>query len=264
MLAGSVQELAQSYGSYEKNLELILKKINSLLNIDLMSQIKEISGDFNFGALLSSIINSLTDIVSSTLMIVFYSIFLFIEETNFEGKLKKIFIDKAQYEQAYSLINKIEISVAKYLGLKTLVSFITGILSFAILAFIGIDSPLFWAFLIFIFNFIPTVGSLIGTLFPACFCLMQFGELLPFALVLILVGLVQLIVGNLLEPKLMGNSMNISPLVAIISLSIWGAIWGINGMILSVPITVILIIVFSHFPKTRSIAILLSEKGNIS
>ena len=126
------------------------------------------------------------------------------------------------------------------------------------------DAPEFWAFLIFILNFIPTIGSLIATIFPAVFCLFQFGTFLPSLLVLGIVGTIQVIVGNLLEPKIMGSSMNISPLVTILSLSIWGALWGIIGMILSVPIMVVMIIIFSQFEKTKPLAIMLSEKGEIS
>ena len=79
--------------------------------------------------------------------------------------------------------------------------------------------------------------------------------------VISIVGVIQLIVGNFLEPKIMGNSLNLSPLIVIISLSVWGSIWGIVGMVLSVPITVIMIILFAQFKSTKPIAILLSEKG---
>ena len=144
-----------------------------------------------------------------------------------------------------------------------MVSFLTGFLSYIALAIIGIDAPLFWALLIFLLNFIPTIGSLIATIFPMIFCLLQFGELSQGIMVLIFVGAIQILVGNIIEPKVMGNSMNISPLVTILSLSFWGAVWGITGMILSVPITVILIIIFAQFNSTKRAAILLSEKGKV-
>ena len=115
----------------------------------------------------------------------------------------------------------------------------------------------------FLLNYIPTIGSLVGTVFPAIFSLIQFGEFTPFLIVLFSVGAVQLVVGNLIEPKLFGKSLNLSPLVTILSLALWGQIWGVTGMILSVPITVILVIVFSQFEKTRPIAIMLSENGEI-
>jgi AI-2 transport protein TqsA len=139
----------------------------------------------------------------------------------------------------------------------------TGVLSYIAMLFIGVDAALFWAFLIFLLNYIPTIGSLLGTLFPATFALMQYGELMPFVWVLIAVGVIQIIVGNIIEPKIMGDSLNISALVVILTLSFWGLVWGVIGMILSVPITVIIIIICAEFPKTRFIAIMLSDKGSI-
>ena len=96
--------------------------------------------------------------------------------------------------------------------------------------------------------------------------LIQYGgsDFMPFIYVLVLVGSIQLFVGNLLEPKMMGNSLNISSLVVILSLSVWGVIWGVVGMVLSVPITVMMIIVFSNIEGAKKIAILLSEKGFIN
>ena len=111
--------------------------------------------------------------------------------------------------------------------------------------------------------FIPNIGSLAATLFPTFYCLLQFGGYEEALIVLVLVGSIQGLVGNFIEPKIMGNSMNISALVTILSLTLWGAIWGITGMILSVPITMIMILVFSQFDSTRGIAILLSEKVKV-
>ena len=112
-------------------------------------------------------------------------------------------------------------------------------------------------------NFIPTVGSLVGTIFPTLFCLLQFGDYLEGIQVLVLVGLIQVLIGNVVEPRLMGNSLNISSLVAIVALSFWGVIWGVTGMILSVPVTVILVILFAQFEQTKSVAIMLSDKGDV-
>ena len=172
--------------------------------------------------------------------------------------------DDTRYHHVTDLWAKIDHSIGNYVALKTLTSLLTGFLSYFALLFIGVDVPLFWAFLIFVLNFIPTIGSLIATAFPTVFAFLQFGELTPGFLVLAIVGAIQMIVGNLVEPKLMGNSLNISPLVVFLTLAIWGVIWGISGMLLSVPITVILIIVMSEFPGTRPLAILLSQKGTIN
>ncbi len=127
-----------------------------------------------------------------------------------------------------------------------------------------VDAPFFWALLMFLLNYIPTVGSLIATIFPAVFSLVQFGEFTPFLIILIGLGILEWFVGNVLEPKIMGNSLNISPLVTIIALVIWGQIWGITGMLLSVPITVTMVIICSQFKNTKAIAILLSENGELN
>ena len=220
-------------------------------------------GNLDFGEILTGIFSSITDVIGNTFMIVIYLLFIVLEEAKFTTKLRKIFSDKADYTRYMGIFQKIGTSISEYLRLKAFVSLITGVMSFIALYFIGVEAPVFWAFLIFVFNFIPTIGSLVGTTFPAVFSLLQFGELLPFILVLAIVGAIQIIVGNLIEPRLMGSSMNISPLVTIFSLTLWGYIWGVIGMVLSVPITVIIIIVFSHFESTKNFAILLSEKGDI-
>ena len=263
LLLSNINSLADSYTKYEENVDVMVHKINVLLEINLVDYLKSHAGDFNFGTILKHIFQALTDLLSNAFIILIYALFIFLEETYFSKKLKAALNQKKQYDQFSSILEQIEQSITNYIGLKTLVSFITGFASYIALLIIGIDAPLFWAFLIFLLNYIPTIGSLIGTLFPALFCLLQFGEFTPCLIVLGIVGTIQILVGNLLEPKLMGNSLNISSFIAIFALSFWGAIWGVTGMILSIPITVILVIIFSHFDNTKPIAIMLSEKGEL-
>ncbi|MFT6843254.1 MAG: AI-2 transport protein TqsA [Psychroserpens sp.] len=126
-----------------------------------------------------------------------------------------------------------------------------------------VDAPFFWALLIFLLNYIPTIGSLIATVFPAVFSLIQFGEFGPFIIILVGLGILEWLIGNIIEPRVMGKSLNISPLVTIIALVSWGQIWGITGMLLSVPITVVMVIVLSQFESTKKVAIILSENGDL-
>ena len=136
-------------------------------------------------------------------------------------------------------------------------------MSYIVLSIIGVDFAIFWAYLIFLLNFIPTIGSLIATIFPVLLAFAQFGTWIQPSLVLILVSSIQVLVGNILEPRLMGNSLNVSPLVVLVSLAFWGWLWGVVGMIISVPITIMLIIVCSQFDNLRWIAIVLSRKGDL-
>ena len=263
ILTHNIQELAESFDTYEANISVVIKQINESFGIDLISMTKEQAAGLNFGSLLNQVFNSVTEILSNTFIILLYAIFIFMEASNFPSKIRLILKGHDKSERVSEMLEQVEKSITSYIGLKTLVSIITGVVSYIALRIIGVDSPAFWAFLIFILNYIPTIGSLAATLFPATFALLQFGELMPSVIVLIVIGTIQLLVGNILEPKLMGRSLNISALVAIIALSFWGALWGVTGMILSVPITVIMVIVFSKFESTKAIAILLSEKGHI-
>lgn len=192
-----------------------------------------------------------------------YLIFILFEESTFQDKIKAMYPEESSYMKVDSLIRKIDHSISNYIAIKSLISLLTGTLSYIALLSIGVDAPFFWAFLIFILNFIPSIGSLIATVFPAFFALLQFGEFTPAVLVLIIVGAIQLVLGNLIEPRIMGTSLNISPLVVFLTLILWGMIWGVIGMLLSVPITVILIIIMAEFKGTRPIAILLSRRGKL-
>ncbi len=259
----SITEVTSSYDQYEPNVDKIIKGLNNYLHVDVIKSMKSVIGDFDYGSVLGDIANGLSGMLGDTFMIVIYELFIFLEESSFVKKIDKIFANSDKYDQIQDLTSKIEFSITNYLRLKTYVSLLTGVLSYIILIMVGIDSAPFWAFLIFLLNYIPTIGSLVGTVFPAIFSLIQFGEYTPFLVVLIAVGAIQVVVGNIVEPKVFGKSLNLSPLVTILALAIWGKIWGITGMILSVPITVIMIIVFSQFEKTRPIAIMLSENGDV-
>ena len=263
VLTENIESLALSYNAYASNIEIISLKINKTFNINLNDRLISFVQEFDFTTYLQYLFNSISDILGKTVMIVFYVVFLFVEEALFRNKIKLIFASNTQYENVSNILTRIDKSLSSYISLKTVISLLTTLLSYIILLLVGIDSPLFWAFLIFMFNFIPSVGPIMGTLLPALFSLIQFGEFLPAIIILIGVGGVATLVGSLVEPKLMGNTLNISPLVAILALALWGSIWGIIGMLLCVPITVAMIIIFSQFPNTRGIAILLSEKGRV-
>lgn len=263
VLVMNIQGLANSYPKYLSNVEGIALTLNQLFNVDIQSEMTTFLMEFDFAKYLNSFLSSLSYILGNAVMIIFYTVFLFVEEALFRHKIKLILSDRQRYNRYKEAASKVDRSMSSYISLKSLINLITAALGYVIFLILGMEAPLFWAFLIFMFNFIPSVGPIIGTILPALFSLLQFGEFIPFLVILFGVGTIALLVGSFLEPKLMGNTLNISPLVAIIALAFWGSIWGIVGMLLSVPITVAMIIILSQFPATRATAILLSEKGRV-
>jgi len=263
ILTINIQQLSVELPVYQNNITKITAAINTTFNIDLMSSVKEFLGEYEYTKLLSGLFTSLTDVFGDAFLIIIYTLFLLLEEPFFSKKINAIYAEKDNQDEVNLVLKQLDKSIGRYVSLKTLMSLLTGFLSYFALLFIGLDAPLFWAFLIFLMNYIPAIGSLIATAFPAMFAMLQFGELMPGVWVLIIVGAIQLIVGNFIDPKLTGSSLNVSPLVVLIGLAFWGAIWGIIGMILSVPITVMMIIIFSQFDQTRAIAVLLTKDGSI-
>jgi len=264
MISKNIKVLSETLPEYEANVNKIAQSINERFEIDLVNILSGFAKDLQFGKILSSLFSTLTGLFGNAFTVLLYLVFLLLEEPLFPKKLKAMYPDKERHDHVTSMVAKIDHSIGNYVALKTFTSLLTGFLSYFALLFIGIDAPLFWAFLIFVLNFIPTIGSLIATIFPAIFAILQFGEFTPGILVLSIVGAIQLIVGNLIEPRLMGDSLNISPLVVFLSLVMWGVIWGVSGMLLSVPITVIMIIIMSEFPGTKPFAILLSRRGKLN
>ncbi len=263
MVMGNLSELTNSIDTYSNNVNLITTKIEKFLDVDMEKEFHSFIDSVNFKNILSELAESLSSIFSNFMMILIYLLFIFLETNSVKLKIKALFPEKINRERFDEILIKIETSLARYFRVKTLMSMLTGVLSYVVLKIIGVEAALFWAFLIFTLNYIPTIGSLIATVFPAIFSLFQFGDFMPFILIILLIGGIQMVVGNLIEPRLMGKTLNVSPMVTIIALTLWGQLWGVVGMLLSVPITVIMIIILSQFKSTQKIAIILSEEGSL-
>ena len=127
----------------------------------------------------------------------------------------------------------------------------------------GVEYAFLWSFLVFMLNFIPYIGPLISSLFPAVFAVITTGELIQFIYVFAAMEIIQIIIGNFIQPMVMGRGTNLSPISVIVALAFWGMLWGIVGMILAVPIMAVIVIICSQVPNARYLAILFSEKGAI-
>ncbi len=264
LISMNVDGVLEAAPVYQVNL---IAKITSLLGyfgIQEAPTLEQLIELINLGEFISATAGSLTSIVANSGVILIYLAFLFIEQKNMDKKLSALLVDDLKEEYVRRLLQKISDDVRKYVTIKLIASLSTGILSYIFLMIIGVDFAAFWALLIFLLNFIPTIGSIIATIFPALITLVQFDTLTPFFLVAGGLTGIQMLIGNFLEPKFTGSTLNLSPTIILLNLSLWGLIWGIPGMFLCVPFLVISMIVFSNVPQTRAIAVLLSSDGQIN
>lgn len=196
-------------------------------------------------------------------MIFVYMIFMFIEQSTFNKKFTALIPNKSRARKMRYIIDSIDNNMKKYLFMKTVISGITGVASYIWLQMIGLEFAGVWAFIVFITSYIPTIGAIVACSLPILYSFtVAPGWELPLLTAGGLIGL-QILFGNIMEPKLMGKSLNLSTLAILINLVFWGMIWGIAGMFFSVPILVGLYIVTAQFDNTRWIAILLSADGKI-
>lgn len=221
---------------------------NALQSADLSSYIRTAAGQA-------------TNLTQGSVLVILFVGFLFAERIWFGTKLNNFVGDKDQAARVGKIIASIIRRVNYYLLVKTVISAITGAMIYVLASFIGLEVAVAIGVVTFVLNFIPNIGSIVATGLIALITHVQFGDPTTTAGVFIIAGAIQFVNGSIIDPMLMGRALRLSSFGIIISLAFWGAVWGIPGMFLSVPIMVMMLVVCSHVPSLRPIAILLSREG---
>ena len=263
-LGSTFDDVLEVMPEYQQNLTLRLENLpfdfGAYQEQGLMSLITEWIDLPSYAASMAA---SFAGILASGGLILIYIGFLFLEQGNFNKKITALVGNPEKEKNVRKIINRIRDDIRKYISIKMFTSSLTGVLSYAFLRAVDVDFAGVWGLLIFLLNFIPTVGSIVATIFPAMIALAQSDGYTLFLMVLMGIGALQISIGNILEPRLMGSSFNLSPIIILLNLALWGYIWQIPGMFLCVPFLIIITIILSHFPQTRSIAIILSSDGKL-
>ena len=268
LIADNIGAAVDAAPQYQARLETLLVRINAMLAstfnrhepITLTSVMEQI----DLGTWAGRFAAALQSLVGNTFEILIYVIFVLIEQRSFDRKLDAIFTDPGRRKNLRAALIHIGRRTETYVLIKTLMSLMVGGITYLTLYFLDVDFAGFFGLLVFLLNFIPYVGPVIAVAMPALLALLQYGSPTLFAIISAILVAAHVLVGNVLEPRLMGHSLNLSPLLMIFALTVWGAIWGIAGMLLAVPLLVITMIVLSQFPKTRPLAIFMSENGEVN
>lgn len=215
--------------------------------------------------------NTVSGLVGDMVLVFIYVAFLIVSAGAFSNQLDEIFARPGDRLRARRIGQHMRRTMEQYLWVQTALSIISTSLTYVTLLVIGLDNALFWAFVIFVLNFIPTVGSIIATVLPSLFAIVQpldawpdwmpNDSLLSGAIVFAGVSVWQFLIGNFVAPRMQANSLNLSPIVVLLGLAVWGALWGPAGMFLSAPLTVMVMIILAQVPGARWIAVLLSANG---
>lgn len=277
IIRSNVEALLNSWPSYEARLRALAGdaiayfKTIDFLPVELLNSVQQIqqSALDMIPRLLSEAANSFRSLASNFLTfitVILYLVFMLIERGRIFRKISLLGADERQRRVINETISDIGVMVRQYITVKTASNLVTAGISYVIMLIIGVQFAGFWALLIFVLNYIPIFGAASAITLPVLLSLVQpdgGGVRMAAIAAVSLIGAEQ-IMSNGIEPRIVGRSLNLSPLVILFTLGVWGSIWGFAGLLLSVPITVTVMIVLSQFESTRAIAIMMSDNGDIA
>ena len=281
VVGGSVEQLQGNLAAYRKTYKEKEDKLKDWFNENLPSRAEPEEKASEAGAtdddkkggfadfldedrvfsMATSAISQFSSIVGNLVMVLLLFAFLLTELQSLPSKLDAI---RGPGAEETGQFERIVHDVNRCVAIKTIVSVATGVLAGSACALVGVDFPLLWGLIAFIMNFIPNIGSVMAAIPPLVLTIVQPGLGISEALVLIAAYTgINFGIGNMIEPKMMGKSLDLSTLVVFVSMVFWGWVFGAVGMLLSVPLTMVIKIACETSPTTRPIAILLGSGENL-
>lgn len=256
VIASSISEFQGKIPHYRSRIDEMVNQVVAWLNARGFKVSRgELVGQGDTGELMNratEAMQAVLTMLSNVLLVVLTMIFILFEANSFKTKMRHALGSESDLSDFDVMTERIR----KYLAIKTWVSLATGLAAGLLCWGAGVDFPWLWALIAFLFNFVPNIGSIVAAVFPVLLALIDRG--LGTALFVTTgYALINLVIGNMIEPRLMGQRLGLSTLVVFLSLLFWGWVWGPVGMLLSVPLTVILKIALEHSDDFRWVAVML-------
>ena len=258
----SAQSFVREYPTYEPKLRALVTTLTSRLEVASLSwQLSDLSQEFSSVSVARAALASVGTFVTFLgylLLVLLYMVFILLGQQHLPQRLHRAFGEE-QAQRIALVLQRITHQLQTYLGTKALLSLVTGVLVNLCLLILQVDFAVLWGALAFMLNFIPYVGMPIATIPPVLVAILKFDTLMPAVWIVVFVILIHIVLGGFLEPRLIGRSLHLSPLLVVLSLLFWGWLWGIVGAVLAVPIMATIKIVCENIPPLRFLSALMSE-----
>lgn len=263
----NLRQIALSLPTSEDQLNELIAQVSAMIGLSNVPSLDTLSAmtldRIDLAGVSLWLLSSVTSVGSALALIVTYVVFMVAERGLFLRRLDKVLPDDDERGAMRAVLDRINSQIVTYLSTKTMINVILGAISYVIMLLLGVENAVFWAFLIALFNYIPYVGSLIGVATVTLYVLVFRVDLAFASLTCVLLTIAQVYVGNYLEPKIMGQTLNLSPLVVLVALVVWSSLWGLPGAIIAVPMTSVVMIILAAFKQTRGISVLASADGDV-
>ena len=257
----NITKLLADTDQYTQRLNEVLSRVQQQFGIEVPARIEALTGRFDLSRIAGPTAAWVQSSISSTGFMLIYLGFMRASGQAFTRKILAITGARAGLQETQAVFERIREAVAGYIWVQTATGVLIAALSWAVFAWMGAPSPLFWAFVIFVTSYVPIVGGIVGVLIPVIFHVAVKGDLGQALVLLAILQTIQILVGNVLQPRMQGESLNIDPVVVLLSLGLWGVLLGPVGALLSTPLTVTAMVILAQFPRTKWMAILLSANA---
>ena len=246
---------------YADRLDDLLGQANDKFGVVIPGSFDELIKDVNPKHYAGAVAEGVRGVLESAVFVLIYLGFLLASRRGFNGKFTEVFADVDTRAEARRIFNRIRAGLESYVWVQTLIGLSIAAASTIVMVAMGLSHAFFWAFIIFLASYIPIIGGAIGVVIPPLFGLLEFND--PWRPLMMLVALeaVHIVVGQVMQPRLHGKSLNLDPVVVLLALTFWIALWGVTGAFLSTPLTVTAMAILAEFAATRWMAVLMSGDG---
>lgn len=242
-------------------LDQIIGDVSRLFGISDPPTLQDLIAGIDLRGWLTQAAMQAQGVVSGGFFVLVYLGFLLASQVGFRRKMVTMFPHKKARDEALEVFQRVRGGVEGYLWVQAVTGVMICAVAWALMRAVGLQNAEFWTFVIFIVGFIPVLGGAVAGLAPPLFALVQFESYWPALILLVGLQTVLFIVGNLIQPRMQGDNQNIDPVVVLLSLALWGKMWGVAGMFLSTPLAVMAMAILAEFKGSRWMAILLSGDG---
>jgi predicted PurR-regulated permease PerM len=261
-IAENAAGFASQLIAYTPKLNSLIAYIAGLLGFEAPPSVSQLFHQLDPTKYLGQVAKAFQNFAVTASLVLVYTAFIIASRRGWARKVVGLFPNHAERHEAVATFLRIRNGVEQYLWVQTITGLMIAVSSWLAMVAVGLDNALFWAFLIFIASYIPLVGGVLAVTAPPLFALVQFNTYWQAIVLFTVLQVIGQVVGNIIYPRMQGQSLNIDPLIVLLALAFWGAVWGLVGAFLSTPLTVAMMVILAQFDGTRWIAVILSADGD--
>lgn len=260
-IANQAAAMSEATPRYAERLSELKAQLEGFLGTERVEAVKRSLEEVDIKGFLTDFAASAAGIIGNVVLVLLYLAFMLAERGAFTEKLPRLCKTEAQASQVEKILKSISIGVQQYMWINAVTSAMSATLSFVVLSALGVDFAITLALAVFLLNFIPSIGFILAVMVQTAMALLQFDTITPALIIFVVYGGGDAIIGNIVQPRMQGKSLNLSTFVVMMALTFWGLIWGGIGAFVAVPLTVVIMIICSHIPGLQPYARLLSSDG---